>query len=90
MGFRQHNEEALSTVFSHFAMRIRAALYGSVLLAVCASVQAQPQACAPVSTDPPRLHALPSGIHTVLGTIASFDPCHRPWPIRAWVWRQAR
>ena len=90
MGFRQHNEEALSTMFSHFAMRIRAALYGSVRTLAQTASKAQPQACAPVSTDPPRLHALPSGIHTVLGTIASFDPCHRPWPIRAWVWRQAR
>jgi hypothetical protein len=82
MGFRQHNKKAISTMLSNFAMRIRAALFGSALLAVCASVQAQPQACAPVSTDPPRLHALPSGIHTVLGTIASFDPCHRSVALR--------
>jgi len=47
------------------------------------AAQARPQTCASTPTDPPRLHALPNGLHTVLGTIATFDPCHRSVALRA-------
>lgn len=60
--------------------RLRA-LLASVLLGLTACAHAQ-QACAPVSTDPPKLLPLMSGIHTVVGTIASFDPCHRSVSLR--------
>ncbi len=57
-------------------------LFGIALLASGAGAHAQSPGCAPAPTDPPRLYALPSGIHTVQGTIASFDPCHRSVSLR--------
>ncbi len=36
----------------------------------------------PLPVDPPRLHVLPSGIQTVAGTLATFDPCHRSVSLR--------
>jgi hypothetical protein len=72
----------MTTMRFSFPMGIRLALFGVTLLACAAAVQAQPQACAPTPTDPPRLHAFPSGIHTVQGTIAPFDPCHRSVALR--------
>lgn len=61
---------------------IRSSLFGAILLACHTASLAQPQTCAPTPTDPPRLHAFPSGIHTVQGTIAPFDPCHRSVALR--------
>ena len=72
----------MTTMRFSFSMGIRSALFGVTLLACAAAVQAQTQACAPTPTDPPRLHAFPSGIHTVQGTIAPFDPCHRSVALR--------
>jgi hypothetical protein len=66
----------------NLTMQMRSALFAGTLLACAAAVQAQPQTCASTPTDPPRLYAFPSGIHTVQGTIAPFDPCHRSVALR--------
>ncbi len=59
------------------ALRFMAPVWGLIAMG---SVHAQ--ACVPLPADPPRLHLQFNNIHTVLGTVASFDPCHRSVALR--------
>lgn len=56
-----------------------------IALLVGAWAQGSALACTPppASTEPPRLQPLLSGIQTVMGEVASFNPCHRSVTLRA-------
>ena len=70
----------LLAFFHPITSRALAAGFAAVLLVGGGTAHARE--CAPTPTEPPRLVAYPTGIHTVVGSLSNFDPCHRSVSLR--------